>query len=315
MLRYLVLIAVLMPVPALAELVSCETSIRGTQYAFRYDPDNAALKESRSLREKMFGGKGDVTCPALVTLRALTPELDDAGRAPFCLQWDAKDKTYLGYDQGPRDALGLCKEPSKSFCQRIEGTAEAAKGLGDKAGDLASGAAGAVIGDKLGNKIVHDTSSNLRDKLLKAGFGMLTAASPPALMATAVIVGGTVYVCSDAGAEGAAAEAAPEPKLEHGAEISDGAELLGSKLPKNHLPSGVSGAPVGSVVETPLKPEAGDQKAADREGTVPADLQSPAKAQDPVAGPSSAQPDQSAAPAQSSEPAPSAAPEPTTPAQ
>ncbi len=61
MLRLAFLFALLLPAtPALAELVACKTSIRGETYDFRYDPDNAALKDSRSLREKLFGEAGDV---------------------------------------------------------------------------------------------------------------------------------------------------------------------------------------------------------------------------------------------------------------
>ncbi|KEO60457.1 hypothetical protein [Thioclava indica] len=260
MLRLAFLCALLLPAtPAFAELVSCKTSIRGETYDFRYDPDNAALKDSRSLREKVLGERGDVTCPALVTLRALTPELDDAGRAPFCLQWDRKAKTYLGYDEGARDAYGMCRKPSKSFCQRLVGTTQAVQGLGTGAEGLAADAAGAVVGDQLGTKIVRDQSSRLRDKLLQAGIGVLAASSPPALAATAVIVGGTVYVCSDRGAEGAAMQAAPEPDLKSGAEIAEGAELLGAKLPKTHLPEGVEGAPNAPVEVAPLgQPDAPD---------------------------------------------------------
>ncbi|WP_295536103.1 hypothetical protein [uncultured Thioclava sp.] len=253
MLRLAFLFALLLPAtPALAELVACKTSIRGETYDFRYDPDNSALKDSRSLREKLFGEAGDVTCPALVTLRALTPELEDSGRAPFCLQWDPKAKTYLGYNEGARDAYGLCRKPSKSFCQRLIGTAKTVQGLGDQADDIAADAAGAVIGDRLGTKIVHDQSGRLRDKLLKAGIGVLAASSPPALAATAVIVGSTVYVCSDLGAEGASMQAAPAPNLKSGAEIAEGSELLGSKLPQRHLPEGVEGAPSAAVEVAPL---------------------------------------------------------------
>jgi hypothetical protein len=69
-----------------------------------------------------------------------------------------------------------------------------------------------------------------------------------------VIVGSTVYVCSDKGAEGAALQAAPEPDLKNGAEIADGAELLGSNLPETHLPEGVEGAPPALVEVAPLGP-------------------------------------------------------------
>ncbi|KFE35839.1 hypothetical protein DW2_04400 [Thioclava atlantica] len=263
MLRLVLLLAFLMPVPAMAGLVSCHTSVRGTGYDFRYDPDNAALKESRTLRAKVFGEPGDVTCPALVTLRALTPELNDAERAPFCLQWDPRKKTYLGYDAGERDAYGNCREPSKSFCERIVGTAKAVSDFGSDVQDQAKDAAGSVIGDKFGAKVVNSQSGRLRDKLLKAGMGVLAAASPEAIVASAVIVGGTAYVCSEKGAKGAGAEAAPAPELKDGAEIDEGADLLGAKLPGQAPSPEVSGISTAPVEVSPLP--APEPKAPDTE--------------------------------------------------
>ncbi|OWY10863.1 hypothetical protein B6V74_02235 [Thioclava sp. F42-5] len=256
MLRLTFVLALICPLPAMAELVPCETSIRGKAYSYVYDADNAALKESRSLREKLFGEKGEVTCPALVTLRALTPEMDDESRAPFCLQWDKEAETYLGYDRGERDAYGLCRKPSKSICERLKGTAKAAGDLRDEAESAVGDAASKVLGKKIGGMIVSDQAGNLQKKLRDAGLGVLAGASAPALAATAVVVGGAIYICSDTGAEAVGLEADPvEP-------ISDGKELLGSKLPKTHLPAGVAGAPMRPV-ETETLPAAPDANAPD----------------------------------------------------
>ncbi|OOY21468.1 hypothetical protein BMI86_02545 [Thioclava sp. DLFJ5-1] len=249
MLRLTFVLALICPLPAMAELVPCETSIRGKTYSYVYDAENAALKESRSLREKLFGEKGEVTCPALVTLRALTPEMDDESRAPFCLQWEKEAETYLGYDRGERDAYGLCRKPSKSICERIKGTAKAAGDLRDDAESAVGDAASKVLGKKIGGMIVSDQAGNLQKKLRDAGLGVLAGASTPALAATAVVVGGAIYVCSDTGAEAVGLEADPvEP-------TSDGKELLGAKLPETHLPAGVAGAPMRPV-ETETLPDA-----------------------------------------------------------
>lgn len=258
--RAALILLLILPAPAMAELVSCQTSIRGKTYEFRYDPGNAALKESRSLREKIFGEKGEVSCPALVTLRAITPELNDAQRAPFCLQWDAKRETYLGYDRGDRDAYGICRKPSRSICQRLTGSAETAGKLRDGAIDAAGGAVGTVLGEKIGGMIVSDQADRLQKRLVDAGLAVLAGASTPALAATAVVVGGAVYVCSEEGADGVGVQAEPMP------EPDNGAEILGSELPVTHLPPGVNGAPLRPVetkdlpeaVETAPVPEAAD---------------------------------------------------------
>lgn len=251
MLRAALLVLLILPAPAMAELVSCQTSIRGKAYSFRYDPDNAALKESRSLREKIFGEKGEVSCPALVTLRVLTPELDDSQRAPFCLQWDAEHETYLGYDRGERDAYGTCRKPSKSICQRVTGSAEAAAKLRDGAVGAASGAVGSVLGEKIGGMIVSDQADRLQKRLVDAGLSVLAGASTPALAATAVVVGGAVYVCSEKGAEGVGVQAEPV------VEPDDGAEILGADLPVTHLPPGVTGAPLRPVETQDLPQQSG----------------------------------------------------------
>lgn len=225
--------------PARAELVRCETSIRGEALAFVYDPDNAALKDSRSRRERLFGPRGEVTCPGLVTLRALTPELDDAGRAGFCLQWDRKAGTYLGYAPGGRDAFLNCRAPSRGFCERVNGSAAAAwRILGNSTGIAAEMQAqaealpgGAVVlrgqGEKIGRGLV---------KLGAETLGAAATSNPAALTAvavSAVAVGGAVYLCSDRGAQGADLAAAPGPQLQNGTVVAErsGAEQLGAELP------------------------------------------------------------------------------------
>ncbi|MFN7053330.1 MAG: hypothetical protein ACK4NH_14535, partial [Gemmobacter sp.] len=59
------------------DLVGCETSIAGATQTLLYDPDIPGLKDSLSLREKLYGARGAISCPGLVTLRAMTPELSD----------------------------------------------------------------------------------------------------------------------------------------------------------------------------------------------------------------------------------------------
>ncbi len=218
------------------ELAGCKTSIRGEPLDFVYDPAVAALKDSLSWRERNFGDWGEITCPGLVTLRAMTPELDDAGRAPFCLQWDGKRKTYIGYAEGARDAWLACKAPSKSFCQRVNGSKRAA---GEIAGRTLGVAQAGLAWPQhpSGAAVMQGPGRTVGDQLAGWGVSALAGVSSPAVLAgaavTAVAVGGAVYVCSDAGAGGAAVEAAPETRMQDGAEVTGlpGADLLGAELP------------------------------------------------------------------------------------
>lgn len=210
--------------PARADLVRCTTSLRGEAAVFAYDPENAALRESRSLREKMLGGKKGVDCPGLVTLRALTPELDDAGRAPFCLQWDGAAGTYLGYATGARDAWGHCRAPSRSFCERVNGSAAAAGRIMGDASGIAREAEAQVSANPVGAVVIEGQGARLGAKLRDLGASAVLGLSPAGLAAvavTAVAVGGAVYVCSDQGASGAALAAAPEALPPEGSVIGE----------------------------------------------------------------------------------------------
>lgn len=264
MLRSALILAALLapvvaPAAARAELVPCQTSIRGEMLQFVYDPQNPALRENSTLRERLFGEKGAITCPGLVTLRALTPELDDAGRAAFCLQWDAGAKTYLGYAQGARDAWLSCRKPSRSFCQRVNGSATAAGQVLGNAAGFAGQVGARVLAAPGGAAIVQGQGEALGAKL--AGLGAAALGNPATLGAvavTAVAVGGAVYVCSDRGAEGAALAPAPAAALVNGAQIDAGAppQLTdtppAADLPTGNLPATSPGVAVPMLTLPPL---------------------------------------------------------------
>jgi hypothetical protein len=223
---------------AAGDLAECTTSIRGQAIKFVYDPEIQALKDSRSWRERSFGDWGEVTCPGLVTLRALTPELDDAGRAPFCLQWDKAQGTYIGYAEGERDAWFSCRSPSKSFCQRVKASKTAATTIAGKALNMAETGL-EVAHHPSGAVLMNGPGAAIAQQLSTLGTTVVAGATAPVALAgaavTAVAVGGAVYVCSEDGAEAAALQAAPEQQLKDGDQISDdadGASLLGAQLPK-----------------------------------------------------------------------------------
>jgi hypothetical protein len=145
----------------------------------------------------------------------MTPELVDADRGPFCLRWDKDEATYVGFDLGPRDAWMTCEEPARSFCERVNGSKQAAEKITGAASDFATETSSEVVRHPGGAAILRGTGKLLGDRLIELGSVAAAAATPGALAAvavTAVAVGGAVYMCSDSGAEGAALEAAPPPE-------------------------------------------------------------------------------------------------------
>jgi hypothetical protein len=194
------------------DLEACDTSIKGEQLSFFFDPDSPTLKDSKSLRERLYGARGAISCPGLVTLRVLTPELTDAERGPFCLQWDPGARTYIGYAEGPRDAWMTCRKPSRSFCERVERSASTAMQLATHAGDLMLAAGVQVLRDPSGALVLQGPGVVIGEQLAALGSSALGGISVGAALGTAAVtavaVGGAVYVCSDRGAGGADLRAA-----------------------------------------------------------------------------------------------------------
>lgn len=199
------LVLTLLAFPALADLTSCQTSVNGALVPLVYDADNAALKEAMSYQERALGGWGKIDCPALVTLRYLTPELDDTERAPFCLTYDADAKTYTGFSEGERSAYLIC-HTSKSLCQRVNDSADTAMaivGFGNEATAQANAVTETVNSNPLtrrsGAVILSGATDYLLGALGSTGASALAILTAPATMAAATVslvaIGGAVYVC------------------------------------------------------------------------------------------------------------------------
>lgn len=186
---------------AAADLLPCTTSIAGADTELLYDPAAPGLQESQSLRERLYGARGAISCPGLVTLRAMTPELSDTDRTPFCLQWDDRQKTYIGYDLGARDAFLTCRQPRASFCQRVNRSKHAAAQWAGVAGDLALQAGTETLLQASGAVAVKGTSAMIGEKLVALGAsasaGSGAALALGAVAVTAVAVGGAIYLCPD----------------------------------------------------------------------------------------------------------------------
>lgn len=183
-----------------AEPTFCSTRIDGKEVPLAYDQDEPGLRDSYSLREIVFTRWGRDTCPSYVVLRSLTPGLSDQERGPFCLRHDPETDSVVGYSLGPRDSYGRCKTPSKTLCERVNQTRDAAVAI--------SGAAtkGAIKGyqalpDGSGAVILEGSSSYISGALASLGGAAAAVAGSPALLAGAAVsvvaVGGAVYACHE----------------------------------------------------------------------------------------------------------------------
>ena len=192
--------------PAEAGVEACLTSVAGRDIPLAYDPDDAGLRGNRSIRERLFGGYGHVTCPGYVTLRAMTPDLSDDQRQPFCLVWDEEADTYSGFQVGPRDAWSECAAPSGAFCRSVNASTQTAGAVAGAITRAATGApltggANATVDTASGALIASGAGSSVLSMLGAAATSALAALSAPAVAAgaavTVVAVGGAVYVCAE----------------------------------------------------------------------------------------------------------------------
>jgi hypothetical protein len=193
---------------ARAELSPCVTSVAGAEVVLHYDPEDPRVATNMSRREAWFGDWGRITCPSVVTLRYLTPDLTDDQRGSFCLSYDRKTRTYDGFAVGERDAFALCKAPTKSFCARVNDSKAAALAITGfaarlaGAGDVAQAASDvSVLTADNGAVTLAGTGADVLGALSRIGASALTAATAPAPLGAAAVavvaVGGAVYLCRE----------------------------------------------------------------------------------------------------------------------
>ncbi|MDP1548245.1 MAG: hypothetical protein Q8L87_19700 [Anaerolineales bacterium] len=193
---------------AMANIISCNTSVDGNLISLEYDDDESVLYENYSFREIFFRGWGEVTCPAFITLRHLTPDLSDSERSVFCLNYDNEQKTIAGYTIGERNAYLECREPSRTFCERVNDSKDAAIAITGVAAGATGGATLATAGTGVtavahssGAVILTGAGGYIAGTLASIGAGALAIlTSPITITATAVsvvAVGGAVYICKE----------------------------------------------------------------------------------------------------------------------
>lgn len=185
-----------------AQQAVCTASIEGEDVEITHD---SALTPAPSRLDWLFGGSEDDSCAPEVVLAHLTPLLTEEERMPFCLMVDAEAETVTGFSQGERKGDLTCRTPS-AFCERVNGTRDAALGLAgiDLEDGLVENAAGvsgriSAVRDAAGNTIVQGAAGLVSGTLGSLGATTLSALTAPAAVAaatvTVVAAGGAVYVC------------------------------------------------------------------------------------------------------------------------
>ncbi len=202
------MLLVLSSFPAFADIMSCDTSIDGKTLTLSYDIDDMSIYDNYTFREIFFAGWGAISCPSFITLRHLTPGLNDHERTPFCLSYDKEANTYIGIEQGNRDAYGVCADPKKTICQRVNASKDTlltvsgfAAGASGGATTAATAAGITAVTHSSGAVILTGSAGYIAGTLGTAAATALGILTAPATITAAAVglvtVGGAVYVCKE----------------------------------------------------------------------------------------------------------------------
>ena len=188
--------------PAQAREGQCDALIEGEAVNITYDTADPAWS---SRRERLFA-RGR-TCPAAVVIAHQLPDLGPEQRQIFCATTDPA--TGHGPPSlGPRDAYGRCVGPSRT-CQAVNTTRDTALDLTGLADVTDAEAARSRLTSTLtavthwsGATILSGNAGTVTGLLSSVGGTIGTALGSPVLLAGAaasvVVVGGAVWLCSDA---------------------------------------------------------------------------------------------------------------------
>lgn len=185
--------------PLEARPTQCETRIEGEPVTIFYDRADPAFA---SFRDRLFT-RGQA-CPAAIVITYLLPDLTAAEREVFCANYDPATGSHSLPAQGRRDAYGRCVEPSRT-CQLVNTSKETAMelmGIGarNEAGERSSPLSTAMHWS--GAMVLSGNAGTLASVLTSAGTTVGTALGSPAVLAGAaasvVVIGGAVWLCSDA---------------------------------------------------------------------------------------------------------------------
>ena len=141
-------------------------------------------------------------------LAYLTPDMTAAQRAMFCLLADDADGSIAGFEQGPRDAYGLCEAPTAKVCEMVNASKEAALAIAGFSSGAVGGAIGTttvtgttVVMHSSGAAILTGSSGYVAGTLGTLGTTVLGVLTAPLFVTAAAVsvvaVGGAVYVCRE----------------------------------------------------------------------------------------------------------------------
>ena len=187
-------------------VASCVINNQGSEKRISHTNDVHTVDNRTSLRETLLGPKGSGDCPSYVALAYLTPGMTNSQRGMFCLNYDKKTKSYLGVSRGERNAYGLCKATSKTFCERVKTGKDKAVAVASLASGLVGGASvGAaatgtsVVMHSSGAAILTGSAGYLAGTLGAISTVVLGVLTAPATVAAATVsviaVGSSVYIC------------------------------------------------------------------------------------------------------------------------
>lgn len=196
------------PLGVSAETISCNSKIHGKSISLQYEDTDKELFSNYTFREIFLRGWGEITCPAFVTLRHLTPGITDAERSIFCLNFEKDTKTFTGYSVGQRNAYLVCTKPSKKFCERVNESKDAAIaitgaafGAAGSAALVTAGTGVTAVAHSSGAVILTGAGGYIAGTLASIGAGALAILTAPAAIAATTIsvvaVGGSVYLCKE----------------------------------------------------------------------------------------------------------------------
>lgn len=194
-----VFFALSLAAPLDARAAQCDTRIDGEPVTIFYSTEDPNFA---SLRDRLFTRGG--ACPADIVITYLLPDLTAAERTVFCANYDRRTRNHSLPALGRRDAYGRCAEPSRT-CELVNTSKETAMeiiGLGQEAAAPGLSSTFTNVLHWSGAMIMSGSAGTVTNLLSTAGATVGTALGTPAILAgtaaSVVIIGGMVWLCSDA---------------------------------------------------------------------------------------------------------------------
>lgn len=188
------------------EIRECTLHHKGQSKLISHTYDEVYDARITTFREIFRGPRDGGDCPSYIALAYLTPKMTNAQRKQFCLVIDGEDKGGItGFQQGLQDAYRRCKEPSRSFCEVVEDSKEAAKLISNFSRATVVGISGfaklagvKVVAHSSGAAILTGSGGYMAGTLGAVAATVAVLLSPytaTAATVTVVAVSGAVYVC------------------------------------------------------------------------------------------------------------------------